>query len=358
MAGCDLSLNIPTDVVIRCATSDDCPEGFRCNAEFATCYTDARNQAPELLMDPVTRAIQKLTVNVKVLDANAAPFGDDRVTVYFEYTVQAPDDPASAWWPAVDENGATALVDLATLGREHNYPFAWDLVAQVATNASYGVDAGMDTAVGTAVVGSDAAGDGFAMIATLPQVTVRAQAVDAAGVRSEWTRSNTVMVGNDAPTVLLTAPSAEILRGWIPLQLELRDSAADTASVAVEFCAGAECAGDIWRTTFLAMGTTEALQTSIEGRLHVVVWDSAAVSIPDPLWDQGLGAVLASEVQVRARACDNPANISDTVMSGARELTGSGAETGTEPPTDIGNGYWGYCGEWVSVTLPTIDNRP
>ena len=154
-------------------------------------------------------------------------------------------------------------------------------------------------------------------------------------------------MGNDAPLIAdMRVPDTTPLRGLVPIEIQLTDTASDPASVAMEYCSGCTNINPenwSWLPGRIAMGSQVSLQTAPppQGVAHVLVWDSADS-------DAGVGVVAVTGVKIRLRACDNPEAIADSVAS-------VGISSGSKPDAQQAGNY-GYCGDWTTIQDLSIDN--
>ncbi|MEM6729977.1 MAG: VCBS repeat-containing protein [Myxococcota bacterium] len=137
--------------------------------------------------------------------------------------------------------------------------------------------------------------------AFVQSVTLRARAIDSAGNRSEWFVLSPFALGNDAPIATLEpGDSALPLRGDIPIEFTVSDTALDPVRVELEFRDEIETE---WRRGIVTLGADSGLLPDSVSR-YVIVWDSLAPSEPSAVTSQGLGPVNRDNVEIRLRAVD------------------------------------------------------
>ena len=139
----------------------------------------------------------------------------------------------------------------------------------------------------------------------LPEVWLRATAIDSVGLSSTSNVIGPFMVGNDAPRAefgTIADPAAD----EVLLPFFVVDSSSDIVNVEVEF----RRAGDSsWRTAAISQGrlsglTTTPGATAADGSEYFLVWDSLAPLDAVPTSPQGIGISNETNLELRIRALD------------------------------------------------------
>ena len=285
LASCSVDLSLPDGVIVTCATDADCPDGSRCNPVTRSCAEGQGNLAPGVTIADVERATRALELAFTVRDANAAPFGDDRVSLVVEYSRDQ-----TSWCQAVT---APELADLEASSDGVEYRGVLDLVGEAAGSC------------GLVPRQADTDGDGLGdldMVTYVAAFAVRATPTDdgSPALAGPTATSSLVGVGNDAPLVEVLLEE-RTFRGDIPIAFRVTDSAFDPAGVEIQYRLDGL---DTWRDALLRVGVVTGLET--DGRDNVLVWNSEA-----PLVAGGIGARTETEVGLRLRAYDAIGGVRD-----------------------------------------------
>ncbi len=260
--------------------------------------------ADDTTMDRSLRPLVDAYVSFYVGDPNAAPNGDQTVSVRFAFALSDPGATACGDGPpwhgpnGVDED---VVGGITAVGPTNEQRFLWHALDDALAGEGLTVESVDDTGDGntdasivayrdqlwwcatptdsTGVVGEDAVVDRFA----------------AAGSEPE----RPFALGNRAPSSVLA-----LIPGWpagdVPLDVTLTDSASDRANIEVQFELGGvwhEAAIDAWALSDLA--TSPDSGGPDDGETYTLVWDSLA----DPA-DGGVGQQWVELVNLWARASD------------------------------------------------------
>ncbi len=284
-SSCSVDLAVPDDVLVTCESDADCPDDSQCNPLTKTCAKGQGNLAPDVSAAEPDRALREVELDLLVRDGNAAPFGDDRVSLAIAYSLDQ-----TTWCPA---SSVTGVSDLEASSAGVGYLATLDLLGELA--------GGCGLVARQADTDGDEIGD-LDLVAYAPAFAARLTPIDDGSPALEGAAFTTsvIGVGNDAPVAALELED-RIFRGDLPIAFQVTDSAFDPAGIQVQFQLSD---ADPWQDARLRVGVVSDIAT--DGRENVVVWDSAA-----PTALGGIGARNILDVGLRLRAYDEIGGVRD-----------------------------------------------
>lgn len=250
LGGCVANLGIVGDARITCESTADCPDSWQCNVTEHKCFDPEANRPPTVILGTIARGVNEVTVPFVLEDTNAPPFGDDVLSVRFEFTTGDPNDPITVWSDATAAPASPPLTGIEEVGADVGYTFIWSALTDAMPAAGRLRVEDVDT---------DGDPDGVAdapVVVYTENIFIRAIATDASGAESEPALSSPFTVGNEPPDVTLLTFEPP-LAGDIPIGFTLADSASDVADVEVEFMT----VGGMWLPAHISLGTTMNLFT-------------------------------------------------------------------------------------------------